>query len=110
MNAEYRNRDIQVFIQIVNPGEPATHVNKHKTNINVTGLQCFDKLSTQTQQNWLSGVEVDSLVTENVEVYGRVSHAVSSHHSDAAVEASAGRLVLVEQIPTQQDEIYLQAS
>lgn len=61
-----------------------------------------------SKRDWLGGVEVDGLVTEDVEVNRRVSHAVFPEHVDAAVEAPACWFVVVKQITTQQDEIDLQ--
>lgn len=67
----------------------------------------FIDLTNKSKQNWLGGVKVDSLITQNVEMNGWVSHAVFPEHGDAAVEAPSCRFVVVKQITAQQDEIDL---
>lgn len=68
----------------------------------------FIDLTKKSEQNWLGGVKVDSLITQNVEMNGWVSHAVFPEHGDAAVEAPSCRFVVVKQIAAQQDEIDLE--
>lgn len=62
----------------------------------------------KTKHNWLSGVKVDSLITENVKLNRWVSHAVFPEHGDAVVEAPSCWFVVVKQVATQQDQINLE--
>lgn len=68
----------------------------------------FIDVTNKSKQNWLGGVKVHSLITQNVEMNGCVSHAVFPEHGDAVVEAPSCRFVVVKQITTQQDEIDLE--
>ena len=49
------------------------------------------------------------MVADDVEDDGRASHAVLAEHGDTAVEAAARRLVLVEEVPAEQDEVHLRS-